>query len=398
MDRAFLVGWGVSLSLFSATVVPIGQRRSDQVSGRHPAIQYATRPTSDPMAELNRRIRNGDLQLRFEPTTGYLKSLLETLRVPVESQMLVYSETSLQSEHINQATPRALYFNDSVAVGWVMGADSLEIAAQDPQQGVIFYMLEQKPAQKPHLSRSQRCLECHEAPSTLGVPGTLTISMLPLSDDPDEYATGWAVDHKTPIEDRWGGWWVTGAAVPIRHLGNVPVYHVKNGGVRATTAPKLTSVKGTFDTTPYLAPYSDVAALMVFNHQTHMANLITRLNWAQRVDEYDRKFGRVSVPTAGDVQKADDDPVVALATELVDYMLFVDEAPFTSRIQGNSGFAQKFAGAGPRDNKGRSLRDLDLETRLLKHPCSYMIYSPAFDGLPAGKEHRLRPLMARAVG
>jgi hypothetical protein len=383
MNRAFLVGLNVSLSLLGGTVVLIGQRGLDPVSERHPAIEYATRPTSDPVADVNQRIIDGDLQLRFEPTNGYLKSVLEALHVPVESQMLVYSETSLQFEHITQATPRALYFNDSVAVGWVKGADSLEVSAQDPQQGVVFYLLNQTPAQKPHFSRSQRCLECHEAPTTLGVPGTLTMSMLPLSDDPNEYATGWAVDHKTPIEDRWGGWFVTGAAVPNRHLGNVPVYHVKKGGVRAATAPNLTSVTGAFDTTPYLAPYSDIAALMVFNHQTHMTNLITRLNWVQRVDEYDKKFGRTPVTKAAAVNKTDDDPVVTLAAELVDYMLFVDEVSLTSRIQGNSGFTDKFMAVGPRDGKGRSLRELDFEKRLLKYPCSYMIYSVGVEGLPA---------------
>lgn len=385
----------ISLSLVAGAVVLAGQPGADRVSERHPAIQYATRPTSDPVAEANRRIIAGDLQLRFEPTNGYLKSVLEALRVPVESQMLVYSETSLQSEHITQATPRALYFNDSVSVGWVKGGESLEIAAQDPQQGVVFYVLDQAPASRPRFLRSQACRECHESSTTSGVPGELTMSMLPLSDNPNEYAQGWAVDHQTPIEDRWGGWFVTGAAVPTRHLGNVPVYHVKKGGVRAAVAPKLTSVKGTIDTTPYLTPYSDVAALMVFNHQTSMTNLITRLNWTERVDEYDREVGQAPATKPAAPNRSGADPVVTLAAALVDYMLFVDEAPLPSRIQGNSGFAEIFASAGPpessrdnprgspRDSKGRSLRELDLTKRLLKYPCSYMIYSPGFDGLPA---------------
>ncbi len=297
--------------------------------------------------------------------------------------MLVYSETSLQSDFITQKTPRALYFNDTVAVGWVKGSDALEVAAQDPQQGTVFYVLPQAPAQKPHFSRSQRCLECHEAPTTQGVPGVLTMSMLPLSDDPNDYATGWAVDHRTPIEDRWGGWFVTGAAVPNRHLGNVPVYHVKKSGVRAAVAPKLISAKAAFDSAPYLTPNSDVAALIVFNHQTQMTNLITRLNWMVRVTEYDRKMGTAPVAKAAAVTRTDEDPVGTLAAELVDYMLFIDEAPLTMKVQGNSGFAEQFVAAGPRDGKGRSLRDLDLTKRTLRFPCSYMIYSPSFDALPA---------------
>ena len=213
------------------------------VSDRHPAIEYSARPTSDPVSDMNRRITSGDLKLKFEPTNGYLKAVLDALHVAVESQMLVYSETSVQFEHITQTTPRALYFNDSTAVGWTERAESLEVSAQDSQQGVVFYTLKQTPTEQPRFQRSQRCLVCHEAAATLGVPGMLTMSMLPMSDDPNDYAIGWAVDHRTRIEDRWGGWFVTGAAVPNRHLGNVPVYHNKIGGGRAATAPVLTSAR-----------------------------------------------------------------------------------------------------------------------------------------------------------
>jgi hypothetical protein len=71
------------------------------------------------------------------------------------------------------------------------------------------------------------------------------------------------------------------------------------------------------------------------------------------------------------------------AVDLVNYLLFVDEAPLPGAVAGTSGFAERFAAAGPRDSKGRSLRDFDLEKRLFRYPASYMIYSPAFDALPA---------------
>ena len=90
--------------------------------------------------------------LAFEGPRGYLKSVLDALDVPVASQTLVFSETSLQYEHINAANPRALYFNDRLAVGWVRGADSLELAAQDPQQGSSFIRL----IRSPRASRSSR--------------------------------------------------------------------------------------------------------------------------------------------------------------------------------------------------------------------------------------------------
>jgi len=168
--------------------------------------------------------------------------------------------------------------------------------------------------------------------------------------------------------------------VPSRHLGNVPVYHVEKSGVRAVTAPKLTSVASVVDTTAYLTPYSDVVALMVLNHQTFMTNLITRLNWVTRVQDYDRLHPQVSVRQAA--FQASDDPVNNVVMELVDHLLFIDEVPLAGKVQGSSGFAKAFAAQGPRDGQGRSLYQLDLTRRLLKYPCSYLIYSPAFDALP----------------
>jgi hypothetical protein len=68
-------------------------------------------------------------------------------------------------------------------------------------------------------------------------------------------------------------------------------------------------------------------------------------------------------------------------------MLFVDEPTLPGKFESTSGFQAKFAATGPRDRQGRTLRQLDLEKRLLRYPCSYMIYSRAFDQLPdAAKE------------
>ena len=71
-----------------------------------------------------------------------------------------------------------------------------------------------------------------------------------------------------------------------------------------------------------------------------------------------------------------------IAAEVVDYMLFVDEAPLPEPVAGRSGFAERMSAAGPRDRQGRSLYELDLTRRLMKYPCSYLVYSPAFDALP----------------
>jgi hypothetical protein len=333
------------------------------VSVDHAAIQYTTRTTNDAVAELNKKLQAGQAKLVFDGRLGYLRSVLAALDVPIESQTLVYSPTSFQTEHITETTPRELYFNDTVAVGWVNGGDVLEVAALDREQGEVFWALAQKPQQQPQFVRSRQCLECHlSAASTNGVPGLFVMSTLPLSDNQNEYAQGWTVDDRTPIEDRWGGWYVTGARVPARHLGNVPVNHVPRSYVRAGVAPVLATVTGKVEAGSYLTPYSDVVSLLVLNHQARMTNLLTRLGWE----------ARLASPRVRDA-----------ANDVVDYMLFVDEVNLPASVSGSSGFAEAFSKKGPRDSKGRSLRDLDLGRHLLRHRCSYMIYAPAFDALPA---------------
>jgi hypothetical protein len=149
------------------------------------------------------------------------------------------------------------------------------------------------------------------------------------------------------------------------------VLHVPKSYVRADVAPKLTAVSEAFDSSTHLTPHSDVVALMVLNHQTRMVNLLTRLGWQSRIAAHDGTAKGALPPHVRDT-----------ANELVDYMLFVDEAPLPSPVRGLSSFVKDFPGKGPRDGKGRSLRDLDLTRRLLRYPCSYMIYTDAFDALP----------------
>ena len=352
----------------------VAAQRTDAfiVSRDHAAIAYSKGPVSDRVAALNERIQSGAVQLTFDPVSGYLRSVLDALQVPVESQTLVFSPTSFQAALVSMQNPRALYFNDTVAVGWVRGAEVLEIAAQDPRQGVSFYALEQQPAARPQLRRNSECLACHLSWDTLGVPGLFVMSMFPLPDDKNAYANGLVNDHRSPFGERWGGWYVTGTHGVSRHMGNVAVTPADRarsklpGPLRARP-----SVEGLFDLKGFPAPYSDVAALMVLAHQTRVTNLLTRVGWEARVASHDNASDGAA-------------RVQAAATELVDYMLFVDEIRLTTPVRGTSGFAEKFSGEGPRDSTGRSLRQLDLQRRLFRYPCSYMIYSEAFDALPAG--------------
>ena len=361
------------LAVVSGVAIMSAQGTSIWVTRDHPAIQYSTRPPTEAIVRLNDAIGKGSVTLAFDALPrGYLASVLKALDIPQSSQTLVFSENSLQRSHISQRTPRAIYFNDTVAVAWANGAETIEATAFDSTQGVHFYSIPQTRQPKPQfVRRNADCLQCHLLPQTHGVPGILTMSVLPLSDNKNDYAQGWEADHRTPIEDRWGGWYVTGAQVPAKHLGNVPVLHVPKSYVRADVAPKLTAGKEPFDAAAYLTPHSDVVALMVLNHQTRMTNLITRLGWQSRIAAHPGTKSGLP-PHVRDT-----------AHELVDYMLFVDEAPLPSPVRGASAFTKEFPSKGPRDSKGRSLRDLDLSQRLLRYPCSYMIYTDAFDALPA---------------
>lgn len=244
----------------------------------------------------------------------------------------------------------------------------IEVAALDPQQGAIFYTLDQTVDVVPAFKRNDGCLACHLSWTTLGVPGFFVMSMQTLPDDKNAYASGFASDHRTSFDSRWGGWFVTGRLGSIRHLGNRPVSTASTVAEVVPEARELASLSERFDTAGYLSAQSDVAALMVLEHQTHAANLITRLGWEARV--------------VGPVKAANDERVRDAAADLVDYLLFVDEPPLPDKIRSLSGFVERFAARGPTDGKGRTLRELDLNRRLMRYPCSYMVYSDAFDALP----------------
>jgi hypothetical protein len=329
-----------------------------------PAIEYSTRPTHDPIAELNRKIQQGHARLKFDAANGYLRPLLDTLGIPVESQLAVFSKTSFQTEGIGPHNPRSIFFNDSVAVAWLRGAWTLEVAAEDPEQGVVFYIVDQMFSEKPVFHRRDDCLTCHNSYNAAGVPGMLVRSVFTGRDGRALFQLGsYNTDHSSPMEQRWGGWYVTGKSGGAAHMGNTLVMGAQ---AEAPAEHELASLDGKIDTGGYLSRYSDIVALMVFEHQMRAINLLTRLGWEARYAAY-RK-----TPLAPDAPVA-----------LADYMLFLDEAPLKGRIEGSSGFDRKFAAEGPRDSKGRSLRQFDLERRLMRYPCSYMIYSAAFDALPA---------------
>ena len=131
--------------------------------------------------------------------------------------------------------------------------------------------------------RNNDCLACHLSWETLGVPGLTVQSMYPLPDE-ISYANGFTTIHGSPLEQRWGGWWVTGDHGGAKHMGNMPVMPADKGKLKlANPTAVLTSVEGLFDLKGYPTPYSDVVAQLVLAHQTQMTNLITRTGWEARL-------------------------------------------------------------------------------------------------------------------
>jgi hypothetical protein len=333
---------------------------------RQPPVDYFSDDLADPVSKLRERLEKGEFRLAFEPGTGYLRSFLKALGVSIDSQMLVFAKNSVNARIISPENPRALYFNDNVYVGFVPGAPFLEISAVDPRKGAVFFTLPQKDDQPAKLVREESCLLCHASNNSLNVPGHLIRSFV--TDVQGNPTRGYSkVNDATPLAQRWGGWYVTGDSGDQPHLGNLSTTADLLEHERNRDGPgRPVDLKKRLDLSKYLAAHSDIVALLVHDHQTHVHNLIARVNYEH---QYEKPSGSEDL--------------------LLRALLFVEEAPLSHPLLGSSAFEAQFAKQGPRDRQGRSLRQFDLETRLFKHRCSYLIYSAAFEHLPAPMKARL---------
>lgn len=348
----------------------------------YPTIPYATGETTDPVAVLARGLESGEVTLDREGPSAYLAAILRELRIPVSSQMLVFSKTSLLARLIWPETPRAIYFNDRVYVAWTPGADGLEISAQDPELGPVFYNLEPDGEDGPRIRRQTGlCLQCHDSFSLTGGGVPRHIMGSGPTDENGQLASHelWQITaDTTPIRERWGGWYVTGTHGGQLHMGNVAL---GGGGADSLTAGgNLTDLSQLIDVAPYPGAHSDIVALLVAEHQVTVQNLITLLGYRVRtrlhIDE------QAGLPP-GEMSPRTTRLVEGLGESLVRALFFVGTPRFDDPIEGTSTFAADFTAGGRRDAQGRSLRDLDLRTRLFRHPLSYLIHSPEYDALPA---------------
>jgi len=352
-----------------------------------PPISYSQATPDNCISQLQARIDRGETSLSYEDRQGYLKAVLSALNVPVESQSLVFSKTSLQLRRISPRTPRALYFNDHVYVGYCQSGDVMEVSAVDPQLGAVFYTLKQHSTDAaPRFERqTDNCLVCHSSSRTDGVPGHLIRSLhVDKGGHPLLSAGSRNVDHTTPIDQRWGGWYVTGEHGAQKHLGNlITDDDADPDRIDNSAGHNVTSLTDRFNTDRYLTSHSDIVALMVLEHQVFVHNRITNANFATRQAlAYDETMNRVLEKPEGNRLESTTRRIHDAGDKLVDALLLVNEAPLSSQIRGTSGYAEIFSVTGPRDGVGRSLRDLDLTQRLFRYPCSYLIYSDAFARLP----------------
>ena len=350
-----------------------------------PPIEYSAATPDNRVQRLQGALERGEVDLSSESNLNCLKLLLRELEVHASSQMLVFSKTSLQRQRISPRTPRAIYFNDDVYIGYCHQGDEIEIAAADAKLGAVFYSLELQTPDGPRLVRqTHRCLQCHATTESIPIPGFLARSLFVSPSGVPILTEGTRrVDHATPIADRWGGWYVTGTHGEAPHLGNQVI--------RDRKAPRpwkndqghnVVDLSDRIPTDNYLEPTSDFVALMVFEHQAHIHNLITQANFAARqAFYYQAGMNKALGEPEEKMLESTSRRIASAGDRLLEGLLLADEAPISAAMEGTSQFAKEFQRLGPHDGQGRSLRDLDLQTRLFKHPCSYLIYSEAFDGL-----------------
>ncbi len=358
-----------------------------QPSYERPPIDYLKAPTNDPISALQKKIDAQDVRLEWSEKSGYLESVMEKLAIEKSSQVLVFSKTSFQLKRISPRSPRALYFSDDMYLGWVRGGDVIEVSSVDPKQGAIFYTLEQREREKPKFVRhTHTCLACHSSSLSSGVPGHVVRSVYPAPDGRPILSAGtYRTDHSSPLEERWGGWYVTGKHGSQRHLGNILVRGSEDPrSVDLDRGANVEDLGAQFDTSSYLTGHSDIVALMILEHQAKAHNLLTSAGFLGRVAMHDNGVMNKMLDRPDGFLSDSTKSRIRSATEpLVRYLLFCDETRLDGKIEGTSGFAREFQAKGVRDSQGRSLRDLDLERRLFRYPLSYLIYSKPFDSLPA---------------
>jgi hypothetical protein len=364
-----------------------------------PPINYSATVPVDAVSRLNAAAAKQAEEIRGWPARRRLRWLLEQLQVPVESQLLVFGKTSLQRALISPTNPRALYFSDEAYVGWVPGG-AVEITVFDPVLGATFYVVDaQQPETAPLIARSPECLLCHAHHDH--TPSLRTRSVFPDAAGEPLAGSGSAnVEPATPLAERWGGWYVTGRTAGLRHRGNVTGQTTEDftgdaglrGEVRATLPPDPDGAR-------YPRATSDIVALLMHDHQVHVHNVLCAANQQARIALFRWPAMRELLQLPADSAPAGSCLVVlnSQAEKVIAALLCRGEAAFPAGgVQGDGAFEKVYAATRRADTRDRSLRDLDLRTRLFKYRCSPLIYARTFEAMP--KELRTVVLRRLSVG
>lgn len=367
-------------------------------------VNYSRAQPHDGIAALQRRIAAGKVDFG-RTDRDIVRALLAELSVPEESQVLVFSRTSLQRNRIRPDHPRSIFFSDNCYVGWVPSG-LVEITAMDPVLGPVFYAFDLAAARTNaarSIQRDSDCLRCHGGTFVRGIPGVFARSVFTdAQGEPMLRHGSEVVDFRTPFTNRWGGWYVTGTHGSAVHRGNL-IASEENGLLKADLqkGANITDLSKYFDTSEYLSTDSDIVALLVLEHQTAMQNALTRASIdARRMMEYQKNLQLTLKEPVSEVAVYDSvkGVIEGDARGVLDALLFRDEAQLPAGVMGQPAFQRAFLANARRASDGSSLRDFVLDGHIFKNRCSYMIYTRSFLELPAEIKRRVYDGLARALG
>lgn len=391
MTRKFQTRAALLIAL--TALLPCERVRAYDETYEQSPVNYSRTEPSGPVAELQRAFDEGRIRFDDRDERAVLREVLDFLEIPVESQMLVFSKTSHQNPLISPATPRAIYFNDEVYLGWVRGG-RIEIAQHAPGIGVTFHLLDHRAVDRPRIERPSSCLDCHAGSRVNNLPGLMVRSVYPAATGHPILSQGsFTTGHASPLAERWGGWYVTGRHGDARHLGNAIARETNDGAViDMEPGANVVDLSTLVDVAPYLADSSDIVALMVLEHQVGMHNLLAQSATRVRVvmhrqQAWQRELG---IDPGEELTGSSLTVVNGQAERVLEHLLFCDEIRLPAGgLQGRADYQRAFQYNMRRDDAGRSLKDFDLESRLFRWRCSYLIYSAAFDDLPGALKERV---------
>lgn len=350
-----------------------------------PPHDYWKRAPKDRVSRWMTNLTAGRVELDYSGEKAFVASVLKSLDIPASSQMLLFSTTSLQLSLISPRSPRALYFNDDIYLGYVLGG-KIEIVSIDPDLGGVFYIFDiPRNGQPPRPDRATRCMNCHAREDTGYVPGLVAKSVIP-------GPTGGSLEsfrqeqsgHGIPFNQRFGGWYLTGTGDYTNHLANFYGQSTPQGILRRPIVPGTT-----FNYDRYLMPSSDILPQLLHEHQIGFVNRAIEASYRTRTCLFEGGGKLTPAHTAMLDQQA---------RSLTRYLLFADEAPLPKGgVAGDAEFKRDFTSVRRLGPGGASLKDFDLRTRLFQHRCSYMIYSLAFQGLPPELKQRVFARLAEAL-